>query len=292
MLRAVLPGDANPRTGILLMLAGMFMFTANDVLGKHLVAHFPVGQVVLVRSLAALVILAPLAFRGGITPVVAVPRPGLHALRSALMAIEGVSFYAAIAYLPLADTVIYWLAAPIYVAVLASIFLGERLDWRGWTAILVGFAGVILALDPSAASLSGPALIALGGSLVFSVSMVIGRTLRSTPDPTMMVWQMAAAVISGALALWLLPFPWQPMALTQVAQLCLLGVAALAAHLMTNRALKHAPAAVVMPFQYSLLPWAVLFGAVFFADTPTTPMLTGAALIIAAGLYIALRRPA
>lgn len=290
MLNAVLPGADNARTGILLMLIGMFLFTCNDVLGKYLVSHFAVGQVVLVRSLAALAILAPIAFQGGIRPVIDVPRPGLHALRSLLMAIEGFSFYAAIAYLPLADTVTYWLAAPIYVAALAALFLGERVDWRGWAAILAGFLGVIIALNPSQASFTGPALIALSGSLCFSVSMVIGRKLRATPDPTMMVWQMAAAAASGVLALWLLPAPWQAMSLSQIAQLCLLGVVALAAHVMTNRSLKHAPAAVVMPFQYSLLPWAALFGAIFFSDVPTIPMLSGAALIIAAGLYIALRK--
>ena len=286
-----LAGAANSRTGIMLMLAAMFMFTCNDVLGKYLVGHFAVGQVVLVRSLAALVILVPFAFRGGIRPVIFVPRPGLHALRSVLMAIEGFGFYAAVAYLPLADTVTYWLAAPIYVAAMASVFLGERVDWRGWAAILLGFVGVVVALNPSSASLTGPALIALSGSACFAVSMVIGRQLRSTPDPTMMVWQMGAAVVSGALALWLIPGSWRGMSLFQTGQLCILGVVALAAHVMTNRSLKHAPAAVVMPFQYSLLPWAMLFGAIFFADRPTTPMLAGSALIVAAGLYIALRKP-
>ena len=292
MLAALHPGSASARTGIALMLAAMFMFSANDVLGKYLVGQFAVGQVVAVRSVAALLVLAPLAFRGGISPVVFVPRPGLHALRSVLMAVEGFGFYAAVAYLPLADTVTYWLAAPIYVAALATVFLGETLDWRGWLAILLGFAGVLIALEPSRASFSGPALIALGGSLAFAISMVLGRKLRATPDATMMVWQMGAAVISGLLALWLLPAGWKPMGLPDIGMLGLLGAVALCAHVMTNRALKHAPAAVVMPFQYSLLVWAVLFGALFFHDTPKPTMLVGAALIILAGLYIALRKPA
>lgn len=289
MLAALNPGSANARTGILLMLAAMFLFSANDVLGKYLVGQFAVGQVVAVRSLCALIVLTPFALRGGIGPVLAVPHPGLHALRSVLMAVEGFGFYAAVAYLPLADTVTYWLAAPIYVAALAAVFLGERVDWRGWAAILLGFGGVVVALNPSAASFTGPALIALCGSVAFSVSMVLGRRLRTTPDPTMMVWQMSAAVVSGVLALWFLPGAWRAMSLFELGQLGLLGVVALGAHVMTNRALKHAPAAVVMPFQYSLLLWAVIFGVLFFGDVPGLPMLAGAALIVVAGLYIALR---
>ncbi len=294
MLQALGPGQANVRTAILLTLAGMLLFALNDVMGKWLVGQFSVGQVVLIRSLAALAVMVPVLYRGGLRPLLAVDRPGLHFLRAVLMACEGFAFYAAVAYLPLADTVTYWMAGPIYVAALASVFLGERVDWRGWAAILVGFVGVLIALRPSTASLGGPALIALAGSLAFSVSMVLGRKLRATADSTIVVWQMLASVVAGGIGVWLLPpgtgpAGWRGMTLAELAMLALLGVVAMVAHILMNRAFKHADAGTVMPFQYSILLWAVIFGALFFGDIPGPGMMIGAGLIVAAGLYIALR---
>jgi len=291
VLAALRPGQASVRTGIVLMLMSMLAFSLNDVLGKFLVAVFPVGQVVVIRSIAAVLVLGPLALRGGIKAVLRPEQPWLQALRAALMAAESFCFYAAVAQLPLADTITFWMAAPVYVAAMAPFALRETIDWRGWVAILLGFAGVLVAMQPSAHSLSGPALIAFGGSMVFSLAMLLGRRLRATPDSTVILWQMGASVIGGSLALWLGPGDWQPVTVGQLAQLALLGVVAMAANVMLNRAFKHADAATIMPFQYTLLLWAAIFGAVFFGDVPGSAVLIGSALIVAAGLYIALRQP-
>jgi drug/metabolite transporter (DMT)-like permease len=289
MLGALQPGQTSARIGILLMLASVLVFSLNDVLGKYMVAVFPVGQVVVIRSLAALAVLGPIALRSGIGPLLHPQQPWLQALRAMLMACESFCFYAAVAYLPLADTVTFWMAAPVYVAALSPFALREYVDWRGWAAILLGFAGVLLAMQPSAQSLSGPALIAFAGSVAFSLSMLLGRRLRATPDSTVIVWQMAASVVGGTLALLVGPGEWQPMSLWQLGQLALLGVVAMAANVMLNRAFKHADAATIMPFQYTILLWAAILGAVFFGDIPGPAVIAGSALIVAAGLYIALR---
>ncbi|MEO4001513.1 DMT family transporter [Mesorhizobium sp. CAU 1732] len=274
------------RLGILVMLLAIFMFTLNDVMGKWLVATYSVGQVLLIRSVAALVILAPFLWRGGIRPLIAVERPGMQILRVVLSSVEVYCFYFAVISMPLADVMTYWLAAPIYVAALSPFLLGEHVGWRRWTAIFIGFAGVVIALEPSAATLTLPALISIGGSFCFAFMMLSGRALRGTPDRTLVFWQIVGA---GLIGLVTAPFGWVTPTPFDFALLATLGVVAMAAHMLVNRALKLADAATVAPFQYTLLFWAVIFGWLVFGDVPRPAMLAGAAIIVAAGLFIFVR---
>ncbi|MBU4530989.1 MAG: DMT family transporter [Hoeflea sp.] len=283
---AVALHSPNARLGIAVMLLGIFMFALNDTLGKWLVATYSVGQVLLIRSIAALVVLSPLIWRMGWRPLVTVERPGMQALRVALSSIEVYAFYFAVIYLPLADVMTYWLAAPIYVAALSPFLLGEQVGWRRWTAIFIGFVGVIIALEPSAATLTAPALISIFGSFCFAFMMLSGRALRGTPDKVLVFWQIVGA---GLLGLVTAPFGWVQPSAFDLALLAGLGVVAMVAHVCVNRAMKLADAAVVAPFQYTLLFWAVVFGFIVFGDAPRPAMLAGAAVIIAAGLFIFFR---
>lgn len=278
--------EGNARAGIGLMLAGMLMFSLNDVMGKWLMGSYSVAQLMAVRSLSALVVLTPFVLRDA-GRMWRVERPALQALRAGLLAVEGIGFYAAVAYLPLADVVTYWLAAPIYVAALAPLVLGEKVPAAVWAAIGLGFVGVVLALEPSRDSLTPEAGIALLGSTAFSGAMLLGRKLRGTPDTVMVGWQIVGALIASGAILAFGAEVWQPTPPRDLAALCLLGVVAMGAHMLVNRSFKHAEAAVVMPYQYSLLIWAIVFGAVFFADMPRPAMLLGAALIVVSGLFIA-----
>ena len=132
------PREAGLALGIALMLLGILLFVANDVLGKWLVATYGVGQILLVRSLAALVMLAPAIRREGAEALLHPPRPGLQAVRVLLSTLEVAAFYWCVAYLPLADVVTFYLAGPIWVAALSGPLLGERVGWRSWAAILLG----------------------------------------------------------------------------------------------------------------------------------------------------------
>lgn len=272
--------------GIAVMLVGMALFSLNDAMGKWLVATYTVGQVLLLRSLAALVLLAPFVLRRKPVRLVRVERPWLQAARVALSTAEVFCFYWAVRFLPLADVMAYWLAAPIVVAALSPLVLGERVGPRRWTAILIGFGGVIVALGPSGAGGLAPTLVALLGMLCFALMMVTGRALRGTPDTTLVFWQTAGALGVG---LALAPFGWVAPSTLDAALLCALGVVAMLAHLCVVRALKLGDAAVVAPMQYTLLPWAVVLGYAFFGDAPRPDVLVGGAIIIGAGLYIFLR---
>ncbi len=276
----------NAALGIGVMLFGIFLFSLNDVMGKWLVATYSVGQVLLIRSAAALLILIPFIWKAGVITLFRVERPGLQATRVVFSTAEVFCFYAAVIYLPLADVMTYWLAAPIYVAALSPFLLGERVGWRRWTAIGFGFLGVIIALKPSAATLTLPAFISIFGSLAFTFMMLSGRTLRNTPDTTLVFWQTIGAGLAGLV---IAPFTWVAPTGFDFGLLALLGVVAMFAHVCINRSLKLADAAIVTPFQYTLLFWAILFGWIVFGDKPRPEMLVGAAFIVAAGLFIFFR---
>jgi len=274
------------RLGILFMLLAVLMFSLNDVMGKWLVSTYSVGQLLLIRSLAALLILAPFIYRAGGRALFEIERPWLMVVRVCLTTLEVAAFYFAVAYMPLADAITFWMAAPIYVAALAPFLLGEHVGWRRWTAIGIGFVGVLIALQPSSDTLSAPALIGIAGSICFALMMVAGRALRNSSDIALVFWPTVGAGLFGAVTSL---FSWVPPSGFDFALLALLGVVAMVAHVFTNRSLILADAATVTPYQYTLLVWAVLFGWLFFNETPRTTTLIGAAFIVASGLFIFFR---
>ena len=268
--------------GIGLMVFGIFLFAVNDVMGKWLVATYSVGQVLLLRSAAALVVLLVLIGRKGFT--VRLPtQPGLHVVRVIFSTLEVACFYWAVAALPLADVMTYYLAGPLYVAAFAAIWLGERLDRQRIATIVVGFIGVLIVLRPSSASLTPPAFIAIAGSIFFALLMITTRKLRETRDTTLVLGQTLGALLFGCVAS---PFAWVAPSPVDYALLSLLGIVAMAAHVCVNRSLKLAPASVVAPYQYTLIVWAVVFGYLVFGDVPQPSSLIGAAVICAAGLAL------
>jgi drug/metabolite transporter (DMT)-like permease len=269
--------------GIGLMLAGIALFSINDALGKWLLATYSVAELLLIRSVAALLLLAPFVRQGGLTAFASAPRPALQIVRVVLSTLEVAMFFWAVSYLPLADTVTFYLAGPIYVTALSVLLLGETVGWRRWTAVLVGFAGVLLALRPSAASLTLPAMIALTGSMFFALLMIATRLLRETPNTVLIAGQILGTLIFGAA---LAPFAWITPSLRDFALLSLFGVFSIMALACVNRSLKLAPASVVVPYQYTLIVWAIVLGYTVFGDVPDLPTLIGAVIIVVAGLYI------
>ncbi|MBN9470117.1 MAG: DMT family transporter [Bosea sp.] len=278
-----MPSRNTTLAGIAMMLLGILLFSLNDVMGKWLVATYTVGQVLLLRSAAALLVIIPFVVKQGVGRTLRPERPGLQLLRVTLGSCEVALFYWAVSYLPLADTMTLWLAAPVWAVVLAALLLGERVDAGRWLAVAAGFVGVAIALNPSGQSLSLPALIALVGSFSFAAMMITGRQLRSTPDVTLVFWQTLGALVMGLL---LLPTGWVTPTLADLGLLALLGIIAMVAHLCVTRSLKLAEASVVVPYQYTLIVWALVFGWFVFGDWPTPAMLLGAALIVAAGLAL------
>jgi drug/metabolite transporter (DMT)-like permease len=274
---------SHPRLGIALMCLGVLMFALNDVMGKWLMATYTVGQVLLLRSFAALLILAPFAMKEGLGVIARAPRPGLQLARVAFGTLETACFYWAVTTLPLVSVMTYYLAAPLYVAAIAPLLLRERLTRDRWLAVVLGFLGVLLVLQPSAETLTLPAVVAIVGSGLYAGLMLSTRQLRGTSATSLIVWQTTGALVFGAA---LAPFGWVQPTLRDFALLSLLGVVAMAAHMLVAQSLRIAQAAVVAPFQYTLIVWAALFGWLFFGEWPNPMLIAGAVVIVASGLYL------
>ncbi len=281
---AATPTTMSPtRLGVLIMLLAMFLFSLNDAMGKWLVATYSVGQVLMLRSGVALVILLPFLWRAGLRPILSADRPWLQFARVVFSTAEVFCFYWAVYFLPLADVMTYWLAAPIYVAALSPFLLGEKVGRIRWAAIALGFIGVLVALTPSGQLNPLAILFAIIGTLAFALMIITGRSLRGTPDTTLVLFQILGALLAGIV---LAPFGWVTPTLPDFLLLGTLGVVAMLAHICVNRAVKLADAATVAPLQYTLLPWAIILGWLFFDDLPRPLTLIGAAIIIASGFVI------
>jgi drug/metabolite transporter (DMT)-like permease len=271
--------------GIGLMLAGVGFFSLGDVIGKYMVATYSVGQLLLLRAVAALIVMAPMIWRSR-AAFAGVQRPALQVLRVILSITEIAAFFAAAVYLPLADIITFYLAAPIFVTALSAVLLGEHVDIRRLAAIGVGFCGVLIALRPSGGVFGWSAAIALGGSVAFAFLMVVTRSLRGTPDIVLASMQFFGSLVFGLVAApvgWLTPSP------RDFGFFMLAGGLAVLASLSVNRSLKLAAASVVVPYQYSMIVWAAIFGYLVFGDVPSMATIFGAAIIIGAGFYIFLR---
>jgi drug/metabolite transporter (DMT)-like permease len=269
--------------GILFMLLGTALFTFNDALGKWMVASVAVGQLLFIRSASALIVLLPVVYRAGWREVFVIAQPGRHAVRLLLIVGEVACFYLAVRHLPLADVMAVYQATPLIVTVLAIPLLGEAVGWRRGIAVGVGFIGVLLVLQPEGGVFTAPALIALAGSTAYALMMIVTRQVRQTGALSLIVYHTLAV---GAAGLLTLPWGWETVDVQGIAYLALIGVVATAAHMCMNQGLRLAPAAVVAPFTYTSLLWAILLGWLFFADLPTPLMLLGAAIIVASGLFV------
>lgn len=275
-----------PRTGhgagILLMLVAILMFSLNDVLAKSLVATYSVGQIVLMRSVAALLLILPFLWPH-LPKLRHVPRRGLQGLRMLCGTLELAAFYWVVGHMPLAEAMTFWMAAPIAVVAVSALALGERVDRTRWALVLAGFGGVLLALGPSEATPPLPAAVAVGGVLLYAVFLASTRVLRGTPDMLLVGFQTTGALLLGAL---MAPFGWVTPDPADAALLLLLGMIAVCGHICVTRSLRLAPASVVVPWQYTMILWGALFGWVFFGEVPGWGVVLGAAIIAAAGLAL------
>jgi drug/metabolite transporter (DMT)-like permease len=269
--------------GIGFMLMAVFLFALNSAAGKWLLETFPVGEFMGIRAAITLILLSPFIWRAGRAAFVNAPRPGLQVLRIVLSTTEIAMFFWAVSYLPLADTTTFYLAGPIYVTAFSVLLLREQVGWRRWTAVLIGFAGVVIALRPSSASFTLPALIALAGSLIYALLMITTRALRETNDTVLIASQFLGALAFGAATT---PFGWIMPSALDFLFIGSLGIASLFAQFCVIRSLKLASASVVVPYQYTLILWSVLFGWQMFGELPDAYTIVGAAVIVAAGLYI------
>jgi drug/metabolite transporter (DMT)-like permease len=268
------------------MVLGVAVFSVHDMVGKVVVEEYPVLQMLALRSgLALLILIVIAAKRGGVPPL---PRAAMptHLVRLVAMLGAIFLFFTALQELPLADTTAIAFGAPFVMLALSRPLLGERVAANAWAAVAVGFVGVLVIVQPGG-DVRPAALLAVGASVLYAVGMLTTRRLGRTESVfSMLFWMIAGQLALGLVAL---PFVWHPVEARHWPLLLGLAVLNLLGQLGLVRAFALAPAAVVAPFEYSALLWSAALGFLVFGDVPSGRLWVGAAVIIAAGLYVMLR---
>lgn len=273
--------------GIGCMIAAVAVFAAMDTLIKWLSTDYGVMQIVFFRSLLALVPIGLFMWRNGGIASLATRRPLGHVARSVIGALAIVCFFYSFRHLPLADAYAIMFAAPLFVTAFSAPLLGEPVGWRRWSAVGVGFLGVLIVVDPSGGVFSTASLVCLVGTLLYALALIFVRKLSRTETNAAIVFYftITCTVMGGALMIgdWVTPGP------RDLAMLVMVGILGGCAQLLITQAFRLAPASVIAPFDYTAIVWGVLWGYFIFADLPTTTVLAGVAIVIASGLYILYR---
>jgi S-adenosylmethionine uptake transporter len=271
--------------GVGLYLLGVGLFAINDALGKWLVKDYGVGQLMMLRSIGAIIVLAPMILSLRVN-VIDPRRAPLQALRIVVAAVDTFSFYYATRFMPLADVMTFYMATPLIVTALSAPMLGEKVERFRWIAVLVGFVGVVIALRPSPQMFTWAAPLALFGAVMFALSQTITRELRGVHWAPLVLWQFVGGGLIGAATV---PWAWTTPTLIDLGLMALVGAVSMLCFICIVQALAMARAAVLAPLQYSAILWAALMGWLVWRDAPTPSILIGNAVIIGSGLYVAAR---
>jgi drug/metabolite transporter (DMT)-like permease len=291
--------------GVLFLCMGVFIFSLQDAIIKQVSGEYPVTEAVVIRSLVAIPILAAFVHgEAGISSIVS-PRSRWMTVRAFILFVSYTTYYLAFPALPLAEAVALFFTAPLFITLLASPMLGERVGLRSWLAIVMGFIGVLIMLRPGTALFEPAALLSLMSALMYGLAAVMTRRLGISETASVMSFYQNGVYLLGAgsLALVLkamgaedaahpsLDFlirPWQRPNITDFLLMGACGAIAAIGMTFITQAYRIAQANLVASFEYTGMLWAPLWGLLFFSEVPRWTTAVGALLIVSSGL-VALR---
>jgi len=271
--------------GIWLMVATTLVFAVQDGLSRHLASEYNVLLVVMIRYwfFAAFVIAISMRKSGGLRDVARTDQPFVQAFRGLLLAAEICVMVAAFTYLGLVESHAVFVCYPLIVAALSGPVLGEKVGWRRWMAIGVGFVGVLIIINPSAGVFSIYALIPLLASSMFALYALLNRYVaRRDSAATSFFWTgTMGCVLMTAIGVWF----WEPMTAPDWGWMGLLCLTGVAGHWLMIKCYEVAEASSVQPFAYLQMPFASAIGILVFGESLRLTVVLGASLIVGAGLF-------
>ena len=277
------------RKGIWLMVATTAVFAAQDGISRHLAAEYNVLMVVMIRYwfFAAFVTAVAARAPGGIRAAVATRHPVLQPLRGVILALEICIAVLGFAILGLVQSHAVFAVYPLLVAALSGPVLGERVGWRRWTAIGIGFVGVLVILKPGFGVFAVEALIPLVAALVFAVYGLLTRYVgRQDAASVSFFW----TGVAGAVVMTLIGLPfWEPMTAPDWGWMAVLCCTGALGHWLMIRAYEVAEASAIQPFSYLQLVFASTIGVTLFGEDLQTNVVIGAAIVVAAGIFTLIR---
>jgi len=275
---------------MLLMAIGVFWFSVLDAVAKLLlIAGYGTWQISATSRIITIVVMAMMILhqhRG--LHVLRTSFIRTHLMRSVLVVATTWTFFECLRYLELADAIAIAFAAPLFITAMSGPVLGEKVGWRRWTAVTIGFVGVVVALEPGRHGVSWGAFLALIAAITYAMGQLWLRPLAGREQGYNIIFYSTLfsglAVLGPAIAEWKWPintFDWFLFLLQ--------GSCSTLGQLFMVRAFRVGEASLLAPFEYTALIWAGLFGYILWGDIPTVQVLAGAAIIICASLYIAHR---
>jgi drug/metabolite transporter (DMT)-like permease len=281
--------EQNTTLGIWLMVATTFVFAVQDGVSRHLASEYNVLMVVMIRYwfFAALVIAITARRPGGLARAFGTSQRALQAGRGVLLAVEVCVMVTAFTVIGLVASHAVFTSYPLLVAALSGPILGERVGWRRWTAIGIGFVGVFIILQPGVAVFQPGALIPLLAALIFAVYSLLTRFVaREDPSWVSFFWTGVAGAVAMTLAgVWF----WEPMTPPDWGWMGLLCVTGMLGHWLLIRCYEVAEASAVQPFAYLQLVFGAAIGLGVFAETLTPNIIIGAGVVVVAGIFTILR---
>ena len=276
-----------PFRGIALILASTVFLGVSDVTAKYLSATLPSIEIAGIRFLVFALIMVPAMLPGSPLFALRTKRPGLQAMRGVALLLSSLFFISGLRFLPIAEASATGFVAPLFVTALSIVFLGENVGVRRWLATAAGLIGVLIILRPGSSAFHPAAFFPIVSALAWACTLIMTRMMSGREHAiTTMTWSsiVGVCVISA-----LVPFVWVAPSWHDILFGVLIGVASTAGQWIVVLAFRYADASVLAPFSYTQLVWVSLLGFVVFGEVPDVWTVTGAAFIVASGLYTAHR---
>ena len=278
----------NPLLGMGLMLVAMLIVPFIDGIAKYLSSRYPLIQLVWARYFFHLLLMLPITlYYHGPRSLRPVAQP-LQLLRGGFLLGSTGFFFAALAYMPIADALALIFISPFVVTVLSALVLSEPVGPRRWTAVIIGFVGALIIIRPGLGVFSWASLLAMGAGVCYALYIVTTRQLANAGTPPL-ISLTATGLIGVIVMTCLLPFGWSPPTLSDLLWMAAMGMIAASGHFLITKSLQHAPAAQLAPLSYSEIVMATIIGYVVFGDFPDPWTWLGIAVIIGSGIYISWR---
>jgi drug/metabolite transporter (DMT)-like permease len=267
--------------GIAMTLAAMFLFSGMDGLSKYLTADYHPLEIAAMRQVFAVLALLPFIIRA--PSALRTARPVLQIGRGLCMFCSSILFIVGLAHLPIAEASAIGFVSPLLVTALSIPLLGEKVGPRRWTAVIVGFAGVMIVVRPGTAAFDPAAFYPLASSTAWAFGLILTRIMRDSDQvlTTIFYSTLVGLAVGGAV----LPFVWRAPDMTGLALMAAMGLLSAISQTLLIAAFARAPASILAPFSYSQMLWATLIGYFVFATIPDAVTWTGAAILIASGIY-------
>lgn len=290
------PSASTTMHGIALMAFAMTILPCMDAIAKYMATFegMSPGQVTFYRFFFQMVCTLPLLLTVAGAQAFRPKRPWMNLLRGALHGAASLLFFVAVKYMPLADVFAIYFVEPFILTAMSAAFLGEKVGWRRWLAIVIGFGGALIVIQPSFALFGWTALLPVACAFLFSLYLFLNRAIGEADSPLTM---QTVAGFGGTLFMGLALFsghaagiadfePSLPSSVLGLALLLVLGSLSGYAHLLVVRAFRLAPLSLLAPFQYFEIISATVLGYALFGDFPNASKWLGIAVIVGSGLFI------